>query len=166
MPLNPTSMQLAFQDLAMNYPDKPEDVAKKMADAYDKYAQGALALGGTPIFTGSEKKVIESTLLPVLKNQNGVIAAYATAWYTAVVAYWAPVVWNPPVPATHGPGVVTIPPLPTIQVQLIAGMSAPNEAPVWAQLQATALHTGIAGIMTVTFPPIPPTPSPLLAPVL
>lgn len=166
MALTPSGLQPAFLGLTRDYPPRPEEAAKKMADAYGAYAQGAGALGGVPVLTGSEKTVIEMMLASVLRNQNGVITAYASAWYNGIVAFWAPVVWTPPPGGTHGPGVVTIPASVSIQSGLVSKMSGSNEATIWAQTQATTLHTGVVGIMTVTFPPIPPTPSPLLAPVL
>lgn len=164
MPLIPTSMVPTFVDLALNYPNIPEDSARKMASAYDSYAKAAIALGGTPIFTGSEKSALESALMPAFKNNRSVIATYANAWYQGIVAYWTPVLWTPP--PGYAIGAVTVPPAATITSLLVSTMSAPNEAPVWAQSQATALHAGVAGVMIVTFPPVPPTPAPLLAPVL
>lgn len=164
MPLVPASMIPTFQGLALSYPGSSDDSAKKMASAYDSYAKAALALGGTPILTGGEKTTLESTLRSAMKSHNGAIATYAAAWYQGIVAFWSPVVWTPP--PGYGPGAMTVPPAATIQSGLIANMSAPNEAPVWAQKQATALHAGVAGIMIVTFPPVPPTPAPLVAPVL
>jgi hypothetical protein len=158
-------MEQIFLSMTTGYPDSPDVAATKFADAYDTYAKGALAGTGTPIFTGSEKNLIKSTLLPVLQNNRaGVLPAYAAAWFNAVLAFWTPVTWAPTVGAS-GPGVMLVPPAPTITSALSVAMVAFNEGPVWANGQATAIHAGVAGIMTVTFPPIAPGP-PIVVPVL
>jgi hypothetical protein len=164
MPLVPASMVPGFLGLTSSYPPSAEACAQKMASAYNLYAKAALALGGTPILTGGEKTALQGILLSALKSPNGVIGTYASAWYQGVVAFWSPVIWTPP--PGYGPGALTVPPAATIQSSLISGMSHSNSGTVWAQLQANALHSGVAGIMSITFPPVPPTPAPLVAPVL
>lgn len=79
-------------------PRTTAQAASGFADAYNTYAQVAMAGAAIPTFTGLEKAAFQSTLLAGINSNTGNPALIAQAWADAVNAFWL----LPPVPFTDG----------------------------------------------------------------
>jgi hypothetical protein len=158
-------LRSGFIAMTLDYPVTAEDSVRRMAVAYERYAADAVTASGTPVFDGTERSAISKELLRVMKGSEPSVLSYSDAWYKGIVNFWSAVQWTPPI--GYLTGTVTTPPPQNIRSLLTKSLSASiGSSSEWAQVQSKALHNGVLGIMAVTYPPDPPTPSPLVEFVL
>lgn len=145
--------------LGTNRPPSYVDAAKRFAQAYDSYAKGAMATAtGIPFTpTGAESSKFLSAILPAFSNQKGNPAAMASAFSTAIVAYWTGTFF--------GTGVVTPPVGAAVLQTALLGVFLNNQNPLDAAMQQIASALDACTRTTiVTFvypPPAPPIVSPI-----
>lgn len=159
MPLVSPLLQRAIADLFRSQLSSPEEFAQKFAKAYDDYAKGAMAIPASPVFTGSEKTLLESAVKPALitpfSGAPPIIAAAITAGY---VSYWSapPVNFACPLYA----GMVVAPAgaaalLPALTAVFLNTQNTEDSA---AQQIASALDAATRLVMVLLIPIIPPQP--------
>jgi len=136
--------------------------ADKIATAYDNYCKTAMAGIAVPIFTGMEKTVFANTLAASLSSPQGNANIVGMAFQNAAMSYWM----VPPVNFSGGAAIGMVSAMAgvaSIGPSITTALSAPNEAPVIAQLIATILDTATRTVLVAfTAPlPVPPPPAPL-----
>lgn len=122
MPLTPSVLQAGlYKALSAPFPTQGLSAAKKIAEAYDKYA--ATASAGPYIFVrkGTEPGLMVAALAPALAAPMGTGATVAGALASGLAAYWTG--------ATFPPAVSTAPVvagLPVLTAGLTILFSVPN----------------------------------------
>lgn len=157
MPLNLGQLANDLEKVVTDHPKNPAIAAQKLAKAYEAYASQATGAGLPVSLTGSEVTRLQAAILPAIASPLlGLPPIFGAAWQVGITAFWiAP-------PVLFGPGLVTVPPAPTIVLGVTASVLAPKPAKLWALAMATALHSGVAGVMQVTIPGAPPIVGPVL----
>lgn len=150
--LNSASLYQEILAVYLSGPPSAAVSAKKLSSAYDTYAKGAQAGIALPIFIGTEKEVMASTLLAAMNPRSGNPTSFATAWATALTSFWTtpPVVFSDGV--NTGPA-LAVPGSAALKSSLeIALANARQSAPQAAQTLATALDVATRTI-TITLAP-------------
>ena len=130
--------------------------AKAWADAYNKYAQPAIAGPALPVWTGGEAAKMSPMLQSAMKTPSPSPSNFAVALANGMEAFWLlpPVVFTPP----GGAGAVTsFPGKPALIAGLTAVLSSPNPEAVAAEAIAAQLDLATKTVLvTYVIPPGPP----------
>lgn len=151
------------KDLEKVFKDKlkPPQSAKKMAEAYNKYAKTVMAAAGKPILTGAEVKLLEATILQAIAMPaGGTPIKFAQAWANGVQTFWS----APPVQFTFGPyigPVMVTMAAPLIQPLVVVLLNLPGATPASSGKRLAAAL--MAGTMTTTVQMVAPQLPPIVA---
>jgi hypothetical protein len=152
MALNPASLIQGLTVLFSGPAQSPQAAATQMANLYAAYAALGVFGASTPVFTGSEKQLLASTLAQTFSTPGPNPAAFGTVWSKGLTAFWL----TPPiVVAGVQSGVVTaIPGAATLPASLGALVAIPSNSPATAASKlANALHTATQTVVATVAPP-------------
>ena len=161
MPLVVAKLSKSLQDVFNSEPSNGIIAAQKLAQAYQDYANSAMAPPGKPIFTGAEVLALSGALAGALSDPlTGSAAKIANGWMTGLNAFWL----APPVPFVGGPasGVSTvITGIGSVVPSLTAIFSnIKNTTAMAAQQIATVLDTVTKTVLVTYATPTTPSPPP------
>lgn len=154
MPLIQPVLQLAIKQVFDAALDDTQQIADRIALAYQNYAMPALGPAGAPgVFTGIEYKRISAQIAPLLKS-HAPLSSLATALGLGVFQFWmAP-------PILFAPGTVTAI-ITTPGEQLLSSAQALDTNTAASNLANALEAMTRTVIVTYPIPPGPP-PGPLL----
>jgi hypothetical protein len=154
--LNVTSLQSGISSVFRAQLPSGSDVAKRIADEYNKYCSMAMAPPGKPIFKGIEKNVIRSALAACWGQAGSSPAMVATILAQSVQAYWL----APPVMFTGGPAMgvaISMAGFAALVPAITAALSnLANSEDSAALALATALDVATRTVLVVYSTPTPP----------
>ena len=156
MPLNATSLQSGFASVFRAQYSTAAEVARRIAEEYDKYCSMGMAPPGKPVFRGVEKNAIQSALAACWGSVGSDPAMVAAVFAQSVQVYWL----APPVMFVGGPamGVATsMAGAAALPAQIAAILSnLGNNEDLAALSLATVLDVATRTVLVVYSTPVPP----------